>query len=197
MKSKILMQSHLENSVEVERPKHKRKQQEIMANSEAVPKSNKSHYGKTNPAFKHGGRYKPEYGIWSGIKVRCLNKNNSRYSYYGGREITVCKRWLVFENFFEDMGERPSKRHSVERKNNNLGYTPKNCIWATRHQQAWNRRNSKILTFQGKSMPLGELAQVFNISAKRVWWRLSVGWSVERSLTQPIRPIKKHEYSAD
>ena len=82
-----------------------------------------------------------EYRSWSMMKNRCLNKNADNYPYYGGRGIKVCKRWLdSFSNFFEDMGVKPGKGYSIERKNNSSGYFPKNCFWATKRQQANNRR---------------------------------------------------------
>lgn len=93
---------------------------------------------------KHGKTYTPTWNAWIGIKERCYNKNNNRYEIYGGRGIKVRKRWRnSFENFFEDMEERPSSKHSIDRKDNNGDYTPDNCRWATRSQQMKNRRKYK------------------------------------------------------
>lgn len=94
----------------------------------------------------HGLRNTPEYSIWTNMKSRCLNKNIGDYRYYGGRGITICDRWLKFENFFEDMGKRPAGL-TLERVNNTKGYFPSNCIWASRTVQARNQRkprNGKI-----------------------------------------------------
>jgi len=91
----------------------------------------------------HGLRYTPEYRVWTLMKNRCLNKNANNYKYYGGRGIAVCNRWLKFENFFKDMGKRPNPKFTIERVNNNKGYSLSNCIWATKKTQARNRRLSK------------------------------------------------------
>jgi hypothetical protein len=79
------------------------------------------------------------YNSWSGMLQRCLNPNNTRFRYYGGRGITVCQRWLIFENFLADMGERPAGL-SIDRKDNDGNYELGNCRWATQSQQVANRR---------------------------------------------------------
>lgn len=109
---------------------------------ESARKNGKLADGTAN--IKHGLHGIPEYFVWKTMKQRCSNKNNRSYPDYGGRGITVCDRWKdSFENFFKDMGERPSKRHSIDRMDNDKGYEPSNCKWSTDVEQASNRRKRR------------------------------------------------------
>lgn len=129
----------------------------------------------------------PEYGSWSMMIQRCKNPNHDAYPNYGGRGISVCDRWTLFENFLADMGSRPDGM-TIERDDVNGNYEPGNCRWATRAEQNRNRRDSNPIEFRGKSQLLSEWARELGISKITLRKRIYVlGWSIERSFTQPVR----------
>lgn len=132
---------------------------------------------------KHGLSQKiPEYRIWSSMRDRCRNPKNPKYSYYGGRGITVCERWDDFSLFLSDMGRRPSPKHSVERVDNSKGYSPDNCIWATKMVQARNTSWNRIITFDGQSLCIADWARMTGLSSDVIEWRRKKGWPPEKIL---------------
>lgn len=91
---------------------------------------------------KHGKSKTPEYKVWQGMKSRCNNPNSKGYKNYGGRGIQVCKRWDdSFENFINDMGERPNEDCQIDRIDNDKNYSPENCEWVTRSENTLNKRH--------------------------------------------------------
>lgn len=136
---------------------------------------------------KHGhGRMKAqtaEYRAWCHIKARCLNPSEKSFPRYGGRGVAICDRWrLSFQAFLDDMGARPSPDHSIDRINNDGPYGPGNCRWATRIEQARNKRTSRLVTYEGEKMSLAEACERAGANYKRAHDRLQNGWSLKRAL---------------
>ena len=140
---------------------------------------------------KHGcakhGTILTEWNIWSNLRQRCYNPNNSCYHNYGGRGIFVCDRWRhSFEAFYADMGPRPSPHHTIERIDNGGPYSPENCCWATRKIQCRNTRRNHLITFAGETLPLAEWAERAGIGSDTILYRLKAGWSLDRALTASL-----------
>lgn len=139
----------------------------------------------------HGMSKTSTYGIWRGVKNRCLNSNVKGFSNYGGRGIAICDRWNIGENgksgfecFIEDVGERPSKKHSIERLDVNGHYAPGNVAWATLKEQANNRRCTRFIDYQGSRISLSEAIETSGckIHYEIVAGRIARGWSVMDAL---------------
>ena len=136
----------------------------------------------------HGRTNTPEYSVWRSVVARCTKPTDRRFKNYGGRGITVCDRWLKFENFLADMGQRPAPGLSVERKNNDGPYSPENCVWATAAEQVANRRNTHRLTLNGVTKTLAEWAREIGLPWRTLHGRIfDYHWTVERALTTPAR----------
>ncbi len=120
--------------------------------------------GIVNRSLKHGhqriGNKSAEYRAWRHMKSRCYNPNVERYDNYGGKGVIVCDRWInSFENFYLDMGQRPSPLHSVDRYPDvNGNYEPSNCRWATTEQQSRNTTKNHWLEYGGEKLVLSDWA---------------------------------------
>lgn len=140
----------------------------------------------------HGATGTPTHNTWLAMKARCANPKASDYPNYGGRGVTVCNRWLNFENFLRDMGARPVGM-TLERMNVNGGYEPGNCEWATQKQQSRNRRSTVYLTADGVCLPLVQWAEKLNIPRATLQARLRYGWSAQRVCTTPVLVVRKRK----
>lgn len=134
----------------------------------------------------HGMTNTPTFKTWQSMLQRCGNPNYKKYSDYGGRGITVCERWLKFENFLEDMGLKPPGL-TLERAKNEEGYSAANCIWATPKQQGNNRRSTVVLCVDGVSKPLTSWAEEFGIKRHTLANRIRLGWSHEAAVKTPLK----------
>lgn len=130
---------------------------------------------------RHGMSDTPSYSSWSSMIGRCTNPKCVAFPDYGGRGIEVCDRWMDFESFLEDMGERPAGL-TLDRINNNGNYEPGNCRWATRKQQHNNRRANRLLSLNGETMTVAEWSEKLEIPLPGLHARLHRKWPVERAL---------------
>lgn len=144
---------------------------------------------RTGPV-KHGKVGTSEYTTWASMLQRCYDPGCSSYSRYGGRGITVCDRWRHdFQAFFDDMGPKPTPRHSLDRfPDNNGPYSPSNCRWATPREQSNNTRRNVVLEHAGERHNLSEWAAIKGISRYALFMRLKHGWTVAEALDTPLRP---------
>lgn len=125
------------------------------------------------------------YSTWKAMKARCFNPKNRGYRHYGGRGIRVCKRWMKFENFLADMGERPAGLQ-IDRIDNDGNYEPGNCRWATPLENALNTRWSRRYTFKGKTNNISGWARMMGITSRAMRHRVNF-WPLEQALT--AKPI--------
>jgi hypothetical protein len=130
----------------------------------------------------------PEFASWVDMRTRCLNPNSNRYNTYGARGIKICDRWLEsFENFFADMGAKPTPRHSLDRIDNNGSYEKSNCRWSTNKEQARNRTSNVVITYNGEQKILTEWAETLGIKKGTLWARIESGWPIERAFNTKIK----------
>lgn len=137
--------------------------------------------------LSHGMTGTRTYKIWQGMKRRCENKNERFYPHYGGRGITICERWRSFTAFLADMGEAPDGM-SIDRINNDLGYSPENCRWADDITQMNNMRSNRYIEFNGEKKSAANWSRETGVPSLTIISRINRGWPVETALFKKPRP---------
>jgi len=132
------------------------------------------------------------YKLWKSMMHRCYNMKTKAYYQYGGRAIYVEKSWHIFSNFVSDMEKSYQRGLTLERQNNNGSYSKNNCKWASRKEQANNRRSNVFLTFQNRTQTLYAWSQELEISHQAIQYRLKNGWSVDKALGTAIIHSKSY-----
>lgn len=134
----------------------------------------------------HGKSYHPIYNVWGGMIARCHNPRYHAYPRYGARGIAVCDRWRTFENFYADMGDAPAG-FTLDRIDNDKGYSPENCRWADRKTQSNNRGNNVRIEFNGESLTMSQWAERIGITRSNLRIRIKrLQWPIERALTERL-----------
>lgn len=153
--------------------------------------SNSKRNGKgqwTGPDGQHRLSNTPEYRVWVVMIQRCFDPKNKDYARYGGRGILVCNGWKnSFATFIADMGRRPSKLHTLDRKDNDKGYWPDNCRWATRAEQSRNLSSNHWIEWDGAKFILADLARSFGLRPQDLSYRLRHGWELRKALETPVK----------
>ena len=148
---------------------------------------------------RHHGKGTRLYGIWKAMKTRCYNPHFAAYSRYGGRGISVCDEWREDFPAFRDwaLSHGYSDDLTIDRADNNLGYSPENCRWVTYRTQANNTRRNIVISVNGKTGTVAELCRYFGINSFLVYDRITrLGWEPEAALLTPARKITKRSVSA-
>lgn len=126
------------------------------------------------PKTTHGKWKSKEWNSWDHMKRRCNNPKDPKYADYGGRGIKVCESWMKFENFYKDMGDAPSPKHSLDRKRFNGNYEKKNCKWSTGKEQSNNKRNNRTIIYNGDVKTLAQWADAYGMSRGKLIGRLFI-----------------------
>lgn len=136
--------------------------------------------------LQHGASGTGTYNTWKSMIARCLHEAHDAYPLYGGAGITVCDKWLEYEGFLEDMGQRPSGL-TLDRIDGSLGYFPGNCRWATKKEQANNRSNNRVLSANGESKTVSEWAESIGVPTGVLLMRLDRGIPIEAAIVMPYK----------
>ena len=151
-----------------------------------------SNFDYGDNAIKH-----PLRKIWMSMRQRCNNPNAANYHLYGGRGIKVCDRWNGdngFENFVNDMGERPTDKHSIDRIDVNRNYCPENCRWATRKEQENNKRNNNRVVLNGESITVSQLCETIAVNRNFIYQLLKRGVDINYILQVKLNSTKNEKH---
>lgn len=140
------------------------------------------------PGLSHKMSKTNIYKRWCGMLSRCSDTICPGYKNYAGRGIKVCDKWLKFENFYEDMGKSFKEGLSLERIDVNGNYCKKNCKWIPINKQGLNKRNNRIIKYNGKSQPLSQWSKEIGIKMGTLHWRICVAkWPLEKALSSNMK----------
>lgn len=134
-----------------------------------------------------------EFHTWRSMLARCYSRKNKNFKNYGGRGIKVNKEWFNFETFYNDMGERPSNKYSIERINNNDNYKKENCMWAIKKIQCINKRNNSYIEYNGKRKTISEWSELLGIKQNTLLYKRKRGLTDEEIISGVNKTKEKKE----
>lgn len=136
--------------------------------------------------------YATEYNSWRAMRERCRNKNYRAYHRYGGRGISICERWDEFSNFLDDMGNKPTPKHELDRIDNDGNYEPSNCRWASGIEQRNNTSKNVRVTIDGVSKTVSQWCRHYGIARTTPHNRMRDGWDIVDAITIPVNKPGKN-----
>jgi hypothetical protein len=145
----------------------------------------------TNRLTTHNLYRSPEYNSWAAMKQRCLNHHADNFKFYGGRGVSVCDRWLSFENFYSDMGPKPSSEYTIERIDNLGNYEPSNCKWADKKEQGANKISCYYITYDGVTDTITGWSRRLGLCEGAISQRIRRGMNPVEALTCEKRTDEK------
>lgn len=163
-----------------------------------MPSANGQFQSQHGHTSSRGGKtyMSPTYYSWMKMKDRVLNPNHVHYDKYGGAGVTICEQWMLFENFLTDVGVRPEGKTLDRYPDSNGNYTPDNVRWATRKQQARNRQNNRLLTYNNITKTAVEWAEESPVSKGTFMGRLRLGWPIEKIMVTTLVPNGRRNRNA-